>query len=63
MLDSYSLDADDAGLDVQYGAHYYAYFRIFGRSGVPVIAVGSDVGMMGGSMCASPSTKATRITS
>jgi prolyl-tRNA synthetase len=50
MLDSYSLDADEAGLDVHYGAHYDAYFRIFGRSGVPVVAVGSDVGMMGGSM-------------
>lgn len=50
MLDSYSLDADEAGLDVQYKAHFDAYFRIFGRSGVPVIAVGSDVGMMGGSM-------------
>ncbi|MEO5951947.1 MAG: proline--tRNA ligase, partial [Chloroflexia bacterium] len=50
MLDSYSLDTDEAGLDVQYKAHYDAYFRIFERSGVPVIAVGSDVGMMGGSM-------------
>lgn len=49
MKDSYSLDADDAGLDRQYDAHYHAYFRIFKRCGLPVIAVGSDTGMMGGS--------------
>lgn len=48
MKDSYSLDADPAGLDRQYQAHYDAYFRIFERCGLPVIAVGSDVGMMGG---------------
>jgi prolyl-tRNA synthetase len=50
MLDSYSLDAGEDGLDVQYRAHHDAYFRIFGRCGVPTIAVGSDVGMMGGSL-------------
>ncbi len=50
MKDSYSLDLDDAGLDVQYRAHYQAYFNIFNRCGVPAIAVGSDVGMMGGSL-------------
>ncbi len=50
MLDSYSLDADEAGLDRQYQAHYQAYFNIFRRCGLPVIAVGSDVGMMGGSL-------------
>ncbi len=49
MKDSYSLDADEAGLDQQYRAHYQAYFNIFNRCGVPAIAVGSDVGMMGGS--------------
>lgn len=48
MLDSYSLDRDDEGLDAQYKAHYEAYFRIFQRCGLPVIAVGSDTGMMGG---------------
>ncbi|MGC8781230.1 MAG: proline--tRNA ligase, partial [Anaerolineae bacterium] len=48
MLDSYSLDADFAGLERQYRAHYDAYFRIFGRCGLPVIAVRSDTGMMGG---------------
>jgi prolyl-tRNA synthetase len=50
MLDSYSLDADEEGLDAQYRAHYYAYFGLFARCGLPVIAVGSDVGMMGGSL-------------
>lgn len=49
MLDSYSLDADDEGLEKQYRAHYQAYFNIFHRCGIPVITVGSDVGMMGGS--------------
>jgi prolyl-tRNA synthetase len=48
MLDSYSLDADWAGLDAQYRAHYQAYFNIFNRCGLPVIAVKSDTGMMGG---------------
>ncbi|MCW1969806.1 MAG: proline--tRNA ligase [Anaerolineae bacterium] len=48
MKDSYSLDLDQAGLDQQYQAHYDAYFNIFKRCGLPVIAVGSDVGMMGG---------------
>jgi len=48
MLDSYSLDRDWEGLDQQYEAHYQAYFRIFNRCGLPVKAVGSDTGMMGG---------------
>ena len=50
MKDSYSLDADEAGLDKQYRAHYQAYFNIFTRCGLDVIAVGADTGMMGGSM-------------
>jgi prolyl-tRNA synthetase len=48
MLDSYSLDRDWKGLDAQYEAHYQAYFQIFNRCGLPVKAVGSDTGMMGG---------------
>jgi prolyl-tRNA synthetase len=48
MKDSYSLDADWSGLDAQYRAHYQAYFNIFHRCGLPVIAVKSDTGMMGG---------------
>ncbi len=48
MKDSYSLDLDEAGLDIQYRAHYEAYFKIFARCGLPVVAVGADVGIMGG---------------
>jgi prolyl-tRNA synthetase len=50
MKDSYSLDADEAGLDQQYRAHYQAYFNIFHRCGLEPITVGSDTGMMGGTM-------------
>ncbi|MFB9237927.1 proline--tRNA ligase [Plantactinospora siamensis] len=50
MKDAYSFDADDAGLAVRYRAQYRAYFAIFRRCGLPVRAVLSDVGMMGGSM-------------
>jgi prolyl-tRNA synthetase len=50
MLDGYSLDADWEGLDKQYDAHYRAYFRIFNRCALPVIAVAADPGMMGGTM-------------
>lgn len=50
MKDSYSLDIDWQGLDRQYRAHYQAYFNIFHRCGLPVLAVKSDVGMMGGKM-------------
>ena len=50
MKDSYSLDADWEGLDAQYRAHYQAYFNIFHRCGLPVIAVRADVGMMGGKL-------------
>ncbi|NKB66893.1 MAG: proline--tRNA ligase [Candidatus Latescibacteria bacterium] len=50
MKDSYSLDADWAGLEKQYRAHYQAYFNIFNRCGVPGVAVKSDVGMMGGKL-------------
>jgi len=45
MKDSYSLDADWEGLARQYRAHYQAYFNIFNRCALPVIAVKSDVGM------------------
>lgn len=50
MKDSYSLDSDWEGLDKQYRAHYQAYFNIFHRCGLPVIAVKSDTGMMGGKL-------------
>ena len=48
MLDSYSLDRDEEGLDIQYQAHYDAYLRIFERCDLPVMAIKSDTGMMGG---------------
>jgi prolyl-tRNA synthetase len=48
MKDSYSLDLDETGLDEQYRAHYQAYFNIYHACGLPVIAVASDTGMMGG---------------
>jgi len=48
MKDSYSLDMDQEGLEKQYAAHYQAYHRIFKRCSLPVTAVKSDTGMMGG---------------
>jgi prolyl-tRNA synthetase len=48
MKDSYSLDTDWEGLDKQYRSHYQAYFNIFRRCGLPVVAVSADSGMMGG---------------
>ncbi len=50
MKDSYSLDADEAGLEKQYRDHFQAYFNIFKRCGIPTIAVKADVGMMGGKL-------------
>ncbi len=50
MKDSYSLDATEEGLDVQYRNHYQAYFNIANRCRLPVVAVKSDSGMMGGSI-------------
>lgn len=48
MKDSYSFDKDYEGLKKVYQDHYDAYFRIYKRCGLPVVAVGSDSGMMGG---------------
>jgi prolyl-tRNA synthetase len=50
MKDAYSLDADEEGLDRQYRALHRAYFRIFARCGLPAVAVGADVGIMGGNL-------------
>ena len=49
MKDAYSIDRDEAGLDISYWAQHGAYVRIFERLGLETIAVASDVGMMGGS--------------
>jgi prolyl-tRNA synthetase len=48
MKDAYSCDRDDAGLDVQYKRQFEAYERTFRRLGLDAIAVGADVGIMGG---------------
>ncbi len=48
MKDSYSLDADEDGLERSYQHHFQAYERIFARLGLAALAVSSDVGMMGG---------------
>ncbi len=48
MKDSYSLDVDWDGLDMQYQAHHQAYTKIFKRCDLPVISVKSDTGIMGG---------------
>jgi prolyl-tRNA synthetase len=50
LKDSYSLDKDWEGLDEQYRLHYQAYFDIYHRCGLDVIAVSSDTGMMGGKL-------------
>ena len=49
MKDAYSCDLDEAGLDVSYRKQYEAYERTFKRLGLDAIAVGADVGIMGGS--------------
>ena len=50
MKDAYSLDRDEEGLDRQYRVLHRAYFRIFARCGLPTVAVGADVGIMGGDL-------------
>jgi prolyl-tRNA synthetase len=50
MKDSYTLDPDEAALDVSYQAHYHAYEKIFRRLGLETVVVGADVGIMGGSL-------------
>lgn len=50
MKSSYSLDADWDGLEKHYYAHYQAYFNVFRRCGLPVVAVKSDSGITGGNL-------------
>jgi prolyl-tRNA synthetase len=50
MKDSYTLDPDEAALEISYMAHYHAYERIFRRLGLETVVVGADVGIMGGSL-------------
>ncbi len=49
MKDSYSFDADDAGLAASYQAHRDAYIRIFDRLGLEYVIVKATSGAMGGS--------------
>jgi prolyl-tRNA synthetase len=48
MKDSYSLDADEEGLEKGYQLHAEAYHKIFSRCGLQFFMVESDPGMMGG---------------
>jgi prolyl-tRNA synthetase len=48
MLDAYTLDADDAGLDAAYERVAVAFERIFKRCGVRFVAVEASAGEMGG---------------
>ncbi len=50
MKDAYTFDRDEAGIDAYYPHFYQAYFNIFHRCGIDVVAVKSDTGMMGGRM-------------
>lgn len=50
MKDAYSFHPDNADLDAYYPRMYEAYFRVFRRTGLDVVAIESDNGMMGGSM-------------
>lgn len=48
MKDAYSFHADKASLDEGYQKMYDAYCRIFGRCGLPYVAVEADSGPIGG---------------
>jgi prolyl-tRNA synthetase len=48
MKDSYSMDADEDGLEKSYQLHAGAYHKIFSRCGLQFSMVESDPGMMGG---------------
>lgn len=59
MKDSYSLDVNQAGLDIAFDLHHQAYVAIFGRCGLKALDVVASSGAMGGSesvefMVASP---------
>jgi prolyl-tRNA synthetase len=49
MKDSYSFDADDAGLERSYQQHRDAYIKIFDRLGLEYVIVSAMSGAMGGS--------------
>ncbi len=49
MKDSYSLDLDEAGLDLSFRKHFEAYRKVFGSCGLDALAVEASSGAMGGS--------------
>ncbi len=49
MKDSYSLNADEDGLDISYNKHSQAYKNIFARCGLDFFIVNASSGLMGGS--------------
>ncbi len=48
MLDLYSFDIDEAGLDISYGKMLQAYKNIYARCGLTAIIVEADSGAIGG---------------
>jgi prolyl-tRNA synthetase len=48
MKDSYTFDADEAGLDAAFARHEKAYERIFERCGLEAYLVEAESGVMGG---------------
>jgi prolyl-tRNA synthetase len=48
MMDAYSFDVDEAGLEKSYQKMYEAYCRIFDRCGLPYKIIEADPGLMGG---------------
>ena len=48
MKDSYTFDADEAGLDAAFERHEKAYARIFERCGLEAYLVEAESGVMGG---------------
>ena len=48
MKDSYTFDADEAGLDAAFAEHEKAYKRIFERCGLEAYLVEAESGVMGG---------------
>jgi len=48
MMDAYSFDIDEAGLDINFDKAVQAYVNIFKRCGVPAIMVEADSGVMRG---------------
>jgi len=48
MKDAYTFDADDEAFQLNYNAMRQAYYNIYRRCGVPVVAVQADSGAIGG---------------